>query len=102
MEDEIQTTAPQSAHKVLIPNHLAMAILVTVFCCMPFGIIAIIHACKTDAAAARGDVLQAVSHSNSAQNWSLFGIVIGFIFIISQLAINGGNLLNYLAKTGQI
>jgi len=101
MEDEIQTTAPQYPHKVLIPSHLAMAILVTMFCCLPFGVIAIIYACKTDAATARGDISQALAYSNSAQKWSLAAVVLGLIYIISMLAAQAGNIARLIASNGQ-
>ena len=62
-----------------IPNHLVMAILITLFCCIPFGIVSIIYAVKTDSAKAAGNYELATSYSNKAFNWGIWGLIHGFI-----------------------
>ena len=41
-----------------IPNYLVHAILVTIFCCLPFGIVAIVYAAQVDGKAAVGDYIE--------------------------------------------
>ena len=53
-----------------IPNYLAQSILVTVLCCMPFGIPAIIFSSKVDGMVARGDIAGALEASKKAKTWS--------------------------------
>jgi hypothetical protein len=50
-----------------IPNYLWQAICVTLFCCLPFGIVAIIYAAKVDGLLTAGDYVGAQSASNSAK-----------------------------------
>ena len=41
---------------MVIPNYLVQAILVTVFCCLPFGIPAIVFAAQVNSKVAAGDI----------------------------------------------
>jgi hypothetical protein len=74
-----------------IPNHLVMAILVTLFCCLPFGIVAIVYAAQVNGKVALGDIQGAQKASRSAKIWSWWalgvGIVIGILF--TSLSIIG-------------
>ena len=76
-----------------IPNHLVGAILVTIFCCMPFGIAAIIYAAQVNSKLAGGDVAGAIASSNSAKKWMWWsfglGLVINAIWTIAQLVALG-------------
>ncbi len=67
------TSAPQ-----YIPNYLAQAILVTLFCCMPLGIPAIIYASQVNSKAQAGDIEGAKDSSRKARVWSWwsFGVVV--------------------------
>ncbi len=63
-------------------NHLAGAILSTIFCCLPLGIVAIIYASKVDGLYRAGDYFGAQDASNKAMNYTLWGVVLGIICII--------------------
>jgi hypothetical protein len=52
-----------------IPNYLWQSIVVTVMCCLPFGVIAIVQAAKVDSLVAQGDIAGATAASRSAKNW---------------------------------
>jgi len=73
-----------------VPSHLTEAILVTVFCCMPFGIVAIVYAAQVNGRLEAGDVAGAQSASRSASNWCwasfwsivALGIIWGFFALI--------------------
>ena len=65
------------------PNsHLTWAILTTLFCCLPFGIVSIVYAAKVDGLYTAGDYTGAVSASNKASEYAMWGTIIGFICII--------------------
>ena len=70
----------------VIPNYLWQSIVVTIFCCWPFGIPAIVYAAKVDGMKARGDIQGAVSASNSAKMWCLVSLgvwlVVAVIYIL--------------------
>ncbi len=59
-------------------NYLVEAILVTIFCCLPFGIVAIVYALQVDNYYAAGQYAQADRASRDAAKWakvSLFASV---------------------------
>ena len=57
-----------------IPNYLWQSIVVTLFCCWPFGIPAIVYAAKVDTLKARGDIAGAMAASSSAKTWCLVSV----------------------------
>lgn len=61
-------------------SNLAWAILVTIFCCLPFGIVAIVYASKVSGLYAAGQYNAAVEAARKAKNWSLWGVLTYFIF----------------------
>lgn len=75
-----------------IPNYMTPAVLVTLCCCMPIGIIAIIFAAQVNSKLARGDVVGAKSASETARTlcWIGFigGVVVAGIYLLSVV----GNL----------
>ncbi|KAH9490115.1 Proline-rich transmembrane protein 1 [Bulinus truncatus] len=70
-------------------DHMTAAILVTLCCFWPTGIIAILRASEARSAMARGDVAAAASHSRSAKSMVTISIVIGVISIILLTIILG-------------
>ena len=52
-----------------IPTYLAPAILVTLFCCLPFGIPAIVFAAQVNSKRAAGDIEGAKESSQKAKTW---------------------------------
>ena len=70
-----------------INNYLIPAILSTVCCCLPFGIVSIIYAAQVNGKLAAGDVAGARSAADSAKMWfwvafglGVAGIILYFIF----------------------
>lgn len=63
-------------------NHLIEAILVTIFCCLPFGIVAIIYAAKVEGAFYAGDEDEALRLSQNARKWSIIGLICGLVAIL--------------------
>ncbi len=58
-------------------NYLVWAILTTLFCCLPFGIAAIVSASKVDSLYATGQYAEAQRASDSAKKWSIWAAVVG-------------------------
>ena len=56
-----------------VPNHLVWAIL-SIFCCQPFGIVAIIFAAQVNSKLAMGDYQGALDSSNKAKTWALVAL----------------------------
>lgn len=84
------TSTNQNTQIVEVENHLVKAILTTIFCCVPFGIVSIIYAASVNGKAQSGDVQGAIRASNSANTWAnwsiVLGLVIGVIYIIASVA----------------
>ena len=55
-------------------SHLALAILTTVFCCLPLGIVSIVYASKVDSLYSVGDIAGATYNSMQARKLSLIHI----------------------------
>lgn len=72
-----------------VPNYLAQAILVTVFCCVPLGIPAIVFAAQVNGKLSAGDYNGAVKTSRKARMWCWisFGVGLGIVIIYSSLMI---------------
>ena len=66
-----------------IPNYLVQAILVTIFCCLPFGIVSIVFAAQVNGKVAAGDYAGAIQTSNKAKTWAWvsFGVGLGITLI---------------------
>lgn len=71
------------------PTYLAWAIIATVCCCTPLGIVAIIYAANIKNAYYRGDYMKAVRNSNRAQAWIIAAIVLGLLYIPLQMVYMG-------------
>ena len=78
--------APQ-AYAAKIPNYLWQSICVTVLCCMPFGVPAIIYDAKVDGLQARGDNAGALSASKTAKMWCWVAFGCGLAFILFNVGI---------------
>jgi len=52
-----------------VPNYLVPAILVTIFCCLPTGIAAIVYAAQVNSQLAAGNVAGAMQSSKNAKMW---------------------------------
>lgn len=65
------------------PNtHLAWAVITTLFCCLPLGIVGILYASGVDDAWYRGDKELAYEKSRKAERWSNWAAIIGSAGII--------------------
>ncbi len=99
-----ETTQDPPPH---VPNHLVWAILVTIFCCLPFGIVSIVYAAQVNGKLLAGDVAAARDSSEKAKTWAWvsFGVGIvlsvpGWIGLYAVLGFLGIVLIGLVAALG--
>ncbi|MCK8524095.1 CD225/dispanin family protein [Aquimarina sp. D1M17] len=66
-------------------NYLVESILVTIFCCLPLGIVGIINASKVNSAFDQGNYDEANKASADAKKWTRIGFIAGIIFVVLYL-----------------
>jgi len=69
-----------------VSNYLVPAILTTIFCCLPFGIVAIVYAAQVNSKLQAGDYNGAVHSSRNAKIWSWVSFGLGLILSLLILA----------------
>jgi len=60
-----------------VPNYLVQAILVTIFCCLPFGIVSIVYAAQVNGKLGAGDFAGALETSRKAKTWAWVSFWVG-------------------------
>lgn len=66
-------------------NWLAESILVTIFCCLPFGIVGIVNAAQVNSRLSAGDYEGALRASKEAGKWTKIGFFVGIAGIVLYL-----------------
>lgn len=74
-------------------NYLIEAILVTLCCCQPFGIVGIVFASQVNSKYATGDYLGAEQASRDAKKWLTIGAVSGIIIGAIVMFLYGAVIL---------
>lgn len=80
-----------------IPNYLWQSIAVTLCCCLPFGIVAIVYAAQVKTKATVGDIAGAQDASGKAKMWCWIGfgvglavnVIVGIVQVIAMSAAGG-------------
>lgn len=67
-------------------NWLVESILVTIFCCLPFGVAGIVFAAQVNSKYAAGDYAGALDASTNAAKWTKIGFFIGLAVGVAYLA----------------
>jgi predicted secreted protein len=65
-----------------IPNHLVWAILSTLFCCLPLGIVSIVFAAQVNGKVAAGDIAGAREASDKAKKFAMWGAIAGVVVLV--------------------
>lgn len=79
-----------STSQEYVPNHLVWAILTTLFCCLPLGIVSIVYAAQVDGKRAAGDLAGAWEASRKAKLWAIWSAVSAPILIAAWMILFGG------------
>lgn len=69
------------------PNYLVWAILTTLFCFLPFGIVSIVYAAQVNGKYTSGDYQGAANSSRRARTWAIAAAVTGVVLIGLYLAL---------------
>lgn len=83
-----QYQQPYQQQQPMLPpdNYLAWAIIVTILCCLPFGIVAIIKAASVNTLWNAGNYEQAYEASAAAKKWVIISAIVG---VVSSLVYAG-------------
>jgi hypothetical protein len=84
------TPVQQFAAAVPVPNYLVHSILVTLCCCLPFGIVALVYSAQVNSKLAAGDVIGAQESSGKARTWFIVALIAGIV------TVAGVSLLSFL------
>ena len=76
-------------------NYLVWAILCTVLCCLPFGIVSLVYSTKVSGLWRQGQYAEAQAAAASAKRWAIIGaitgavvgVVVGIIYIIAAVVL---------------
>ncbi|GAA1481237.1 hypothetical protein GCM10009624_16770 [Gordonia sinesedis] len=63
-------------------NNLVWAILCTVLCCLPLGIVSIVKSTQVSKLWAQGDYAGAQKAADEAKKWAIWGAVIGVVVLV--------------------
>ena len=80
-----------------VPNYLVQAILTTIFCCLPLGIVSIVYAAQVNGKVAAGDHAGALESSRSARMWAWIAFAAGLVAGVGYLLLV---LLGVIAEIG--
>ncbi|KAM9257032.1 proline rich transmembrane protein 1B [Cariama cristata] len=75
--------SPTGRRQRLPKDYMVESVLVTVFCCLLTGVVALVYSHETRAALGRGDIAQANVASKKAQSLVLFSLLFGLFASIS-------------------
>lgn len=70
-----------------VSNNLVWAILSTLFCCLPLGIVSIINAAKVNGLLAAGDIAGAREAADKAKKWAIYAAVAGIIVTVLYIVL---------------
>ena len=74
--------APPGPKGPFSENWLVEAILVTLLCCLPFGVVGIIFAAQVNSKAQAGDMEGAEKSRREAAKWTKIGFWVGLAWVI--------------------
>ena len=89
-----------NSNNPVVSNNLVWAILSTLFCCLPLGIVSIVHAAKVNGLLAAGDVTGAREAADKAKKWAIWSalslvvLAVLYIIFVVMLGIVGSMLGN--------
>jgi hypothetical protein len=91
-DEEDDIVRPRARH---IHNYMTESILCTLFCCLPFGVVAIVKASQVDSMMRMGDYRGAAEAADAAKTWCgvSFGLGLASAVIWALVLISAGGRL---------
>ena len=83
-----QASYPPPPYQAPVPNYLVPAILTTLFCCLPFGIVSIVYAAQVNDKLAAGNRAGALESSRKAKMWAWISFGTGLVVIAGSLLVS--------------
>ena len=80
------TPPPPAGTPATVPNYLIPAII-SLFCCLPLGVVGVIFAAQVNGKVAAGDTAGALDASKKAKLFSFIAIGLGLLGIIGYILI---------------
>lgn len=80
-------TNPRGEDRPHVPNHLVWAILATIFCCPPTGIVSIVYSAQVNGKVAAGDFAGAREASEKAKTWAWVSVPLVFLIPLPILLL---------------
>jgi Interferon-induced transmembrane protein len=68
-------------------NYLVWAILCTVLCCLPFGIVSIVYSTKVSGLWSQGRYAEAQAAADSAKKWAIIGAIVGAVLYVIAIIL---------------
>ncbi len=72
---------------VHVPDYFVASIVVTILCCLPFGIAGIVFASKAKTLKAAGQYQEALAQANKAKIFVYLSIGLGLVAVIANIAL---------------
>ena len=94
------TPPPAAGGSAAVPNYLVPAII-SIFCCWPLAIAAIIFATQVNGKVAAGDVAGAEDASKKAKLFSFIAIGVGLLFYVVMGLIYGVAIIAALSGSSR-
>jgi hypothetical protein len=84
---------PYGARPPMPDTYMVWAILVTVLCCLPFGIVSIVKASQVSTLYYQGNYAEARAASRAARNWAIASAVSSGAIVLVYVAVFFGAVL---------
>jgi hypothetical protein len=68
-------------------NYLVWAILCTVLCCLPFGIVSIVYSTRVSGLWSQGRYAEAQAAADSAKKWAIIGAIVGAVLYVIAIIL---------------
>ena len=79
-------------------SYLALAIISTIICCLPLGIVSIIYATKVNSLYADGNYEEAIKASKNAKTWGLVSVGVAVVGLLIYILIFGVAIFGALSS----
>ena len=88
MSEQWTPPAPPTPAGQPPPNYLIPAILVTIFCCLPLGVVSIVFAAQVNSKYQAGDISGAQEASKKAKLFAMISAGVGVVVIVIAVILN--------------